>query len=919
MPEPVGSSMGPRMSQEERYTFDDFRLEANQRRLLRGDTAVELPPKAFDLLLVLVRRAGELIGRDELIAALWPGTVISENSLGRQVWLLRKALGQDGNKEPYIQTVSKQGYRFVAVVRRISAEAEAEVRTAPPVEPAAAVPVPAISSLPPARPPAARWPWLIAACVVALVAIGGFLLLRGTPSSKSTPALSTATAPVKRVSVALFDIAPADQTPGDAWRAASLSELLGYELGLNTRLHVVAGRRLTQLVPNPDRLEPGRIGSGRIEPGPVELERLRQTLGIQFAIFGRYRTTQGPAGDRLQLDLRIVDTATGREVDTSSIAGDRPHVSELIAAAGTQLSRALDVDRRDDSIAPLRGATTTDDAQTLKAYAEGVQALRRGDSRLARVRLSTAVARSPAFLPAQLELARTLQTQGYEARAAEIARAALVHAAGAPRELQLALEATMYEGQRVWPDAIRTYRMLYQLYPDEIEYGLDLAHAQSRGDSRGAALATIEDIKRRHGDDDPRIHLRASWLMENRGDLPAARTAAEQALRKARALQAPHLIGQALIAHAWNYQAASATAVAEFEEARTIFRKLGDPIWEARADNQMGGYYYDRGDFVRATAVYRRALVLFESAGIKDGQAAALSNLANIAWAQEKPEEVKTTLESLLQLARELSDPDRETWTLSALATVQADTGLTAAALAGYQQAWALAKLNGLDDQRVRALSELGNLQRLRGEYVQARNLVEEALELTRTLKLEKLESEALMRLGQIALDSGETDAAAKSLADALVIARRGQLDYNTAAIESELARAALLAQRTSEVLERAQRAAPVFEANDAQADLAAVNALRALAQLALRQPAAARTAMDAALVYTRASPNSLDVFPVLMAEAQVLAAEGHRDEASVKLAALIQNAKRRDFGGVVAQAERLRLQIGTTSAPENR
>ena len=97
------------------YEFGPFRLEPNERKLLRGSEIVELTPKAFDTLLVLVRNSGHLLEKDELISTLWPDSFVEEGSLSNNIFLLRKALGED---PAYIETVPRRGYRFVGAVRQ---------------------------------------------------------------------------------------------------------------------------------------------------------------------------------------------------------------------------------------------------------------------------------------------------------------------------------------------------------------------------------------------------------------------------------------------------------------------------------------------------------------------------------------------------------------------------------------------------------------------------------------------------------------------------------------------------------------------------------------------------------------------------------------------------------------------------------
>jgi len=107
------------------YEFGPFRLEPNERRLLRGDEIVALTPKAFDTLHLLVRNGGHLMEKDELIGMLWPDTFVEEGSLSNNVFLLRKALG--ANPE-YIETVPGRGYRFIGSVRQLTKTVSASLK-----------------------------------------------------------------------------------------------------------------------------------------------------------------------------------------------------------------------------------------------------------------------------------------------------------------------------------------------------------------------------------------------------------------------------------------------------------------------------------------------------------------------------------------------------------------------------------------------------------------------------------------------------------------------------------------------------------------------------------------------------------------------------------------------------------------------
>ena len=98
------------------YAFGPLYLDPDERLLLREGAPVSLTPKAFDLLLHLVRRHGHLVTKQELMEALWPDTFVEEANVTYTVSALRKALGDGQDGEHYIQTVPTRGYRFVASV-----------------------------------------------------------------------------------------------------------------------------------------------------------------------------------------------------------------------------------------------------------------------------------------------------------------------------------------------------------------------------------------------------------------------------------------------------------------------------------------------------------------------------------------------------------------------------------------------------------------------------------------------------------------------------------------------------------------------------------------------------------------------------------------------------------------------------------
>ena len=100
------------------YEFGPFTAQPDERLLLQEGRPVSLTPKAFDLLIELIDRPGQLVGKQELMKALWPDTFVEETNLAYTMSALRRAIGDGLNGSQYIQTVPTRGYRFVSPVMR---------------------------------------------------------------------------------------------------------------------------------------------------------------------------------------------------------------------------------------------------------------------------------------------------------------------------------------------------------------------------------------------------------------------------------------------------------------------------------------------------------------------------------------------------------------------------------------------------------------------------------------------------------------------------------------------------------------------------------------------------------------------------------------------------------------------------------
>ena len=92
----------------------EWDVDVRGNALARGKEVVRLEPKAIEVLAHLARHAGQVVGREELLAAVWPGVVVGDDALTQAIIKLRKALGDEAQSPRYIETIPKRGYRLVA-------------------------------------------------------------------------------------------------------------------------------------------------------------------------------------------------------------------------------------------------------------------------------------------------------------------------------------------------------------------------------------------------------------------------------------------------------------------------------------------------------------------------------------------------------------------------------------------------------------------------------------------------------------------------------------------------------------------------------------------------------------------------------------------------------------------------------------
>jgi DNA-binding winged helix-turn-helix (wHTH) protein/pimeloyl-ACP methyl ester carboxylesterase len=113
------------------FLFNNYALDTDRRELRSRGALINVEPQVFDLLIYLIEQRDHVVSKDDLIASVWKGRIVSDSTLDSRVNAARKAVGDSGEKQDTIRTIARKGLRFVASVRR--AEEQPEVGSTRPV------------------------------------------------------------------------------------------------------------------------------------------------------------------------------------------------------------------------------------------------------------------------------------------------------------------------------------------------------------------------------------------------------------------------------------------------------------------------------------------------------------------------------------------------------------------------------------------------------------------------------------------------------------------------------------------------------------------------------------------------------------------------------------------------------------------
>jgi TolB-like protein/DNA-binding winged helix-turn-helix (wHTH) protein len=259
------------------WAFGPYRLDTNARVLFRGREIVPLTPKVLDTLAVLVERAGQPVSKEELLRSVWPDSFVEESNLSQNIAVLRKMLGKSMEDGPFIETISKRGYRFVPVVRAVSAVDPPPVSEPSEILSAATVPATGSES-------GGRRVGFIMLAISAMLICGAITFWYYRRQSAAPPPIrSLAVLPLKNLS-------------GDAaqdYLADGVTELLTTELSQELPLRVTSG-----------------TSAMRYRDSTKTLATIATELNVDAVVEG----SVARSGDRLRLTVQLIQTRTDRHL-----------------------------------------------------------------------------------------------------------------------------------------------------------------------------------------------------------------------------------------------------------------------------------------------------------------------------------------------------------------------------------------------------------------------------------------------------------------------------------------------------------------------------------------------------------------------------------------------------------------------------
>jgi|SRR5579862_2117605 len=730
------------------YSFGLYVLDPANGTLTRDSVRVRVQEQPFQLLLLLVERAGQIVSREEIRNRLWPQNTFVEfdKSLGVAVLKVREALGDDAGNPRFIETIPRRGYRFIAPVKVESAFVDSSVPTAA---------APTVSLSQPNRY-AVKHGLIIATLVLLLVGMALYILRPRHGPPLSTAQARTSIPPVRiRRSVAVLGFRNLPGRSEDNWLSSAFCEMLNTELAAGGQLRMIPGEDVARAKGELPLRDEGSLGKST-------LQRLRTNPGADVVILGSYTMLLNGAERKIRLDVRLQDTADGETIAEESASGDEKDLFNLVSDLGGKLRRSLGVPAPSESIEIATRAALPSNEKAARLYAEGRARLWAFDYFAARDLLDKAVAADPDFPLAHAALSDVWWHTGYDAKAGTEAKRALELSDHLSQEQRLLVEGQYQRTVQEWPRAVETYRSLFHLFPDNLDYGLLFASAQMHLSATESlqTLATLRHLPPPLGND-ARIDMTEASAWINR-DFTKAHAAANLAIEKATVQGAP-----VIVSRTYGILCQQEPAIDASTEAIDICRNAlegalaaKDPNGEAMMRTDLAALYYLRGDLTQSAEMLQQAVKKFKQVGNRDGVATALSNFADARFSQGDLMEARKLLEESIPEYQAVDDKEGVVLNLDSLGDIWRQSGELDKAEAAYRQAEGIARK--IDDKNATAyvLNGMGDVALDRGDLVLSRKRYEESLDLRNQAGEKQSAAESRVSLARLAIEEGHASQA---------------------------------------------------------------------------------------------------------------------------------------------------------------
>jgi tetratricopeptide (TPR) repeat protein len=529
----------------------------------------------------------------------------------------------------------------------------------------------------------------------------------------------------------------------------------------------------------------------------------------------------------------------------------------------------------------------------MEQYAQGMERLRLGDALGARSYLDKAILSAPSSPLFHSGLAASLSALGLDTQAGHEAKLALDSSGDLGRVEQLEIEGLYRTTAHDWARGIQVYQALFTLLPDDLEYGLLLASAESHGGQGQEALRTVKTLRSLPPPlgDDPRVDMAEAQAAGALSDFAHTQKAAHSAAGKANARGARLQYAKARLLESGAMQNLKTPGFEQLRaEARGICAELGDRLCVAAAYRIEANQRAVAGQLAVARQLYNSAFEIANQIGNSNEKLNALSGLANAAKLQGDLRASEGYSRAALPIASDLG-PQKCHPVYLDLADVLAESGRISEARGFIEQALRIARQIGEREGIGLGEAALAHTLALEGQSAAALGEYKQALAILREVNDPFDSSETLVDFGDAQIDQGDLAGARKSFEEARTLAHDipGQPE-----IELGWAHLSFAEGQFANAAAHARSALNQFTSSGREADRyqAAAVLSRALLDQGLLADATAVLAQFPAPDATRFPVRSVVQFEI--ARCFVLAKTGRRAEAMQNIDALIAATARR-------------------------